>query len=44
MLNILQIIIVFGVIFGLFYFKIGEGIPTASYPNLVDLDWSIESF
>ncbi|MDA9715001.1 hypothetical protein N9V04_01195, partial [Bacteroidota bacterium] len=30
--------------FGLFYFKIGEGIPTASYPNLVDLDWSIESF
>ena len=30
--------------FGLFYFKIGEGTPTASYPNLVDLDWSIESF
>ena len=30
--------------FGLFYFKIGEGTPTASYPNLVDLDWSVESF
>ena len=30
--------------FGLFYFKIGDGTPTASYPNLVDLDWSVESF
>ena len=29
--------------FGLFYFKIGDGTPTSSYPNLVDLDWSTES-
>ena len=29
--------------FGLFYFKIGDGTPTSSYPNLVDLEWSTES-